>query len=183
MTASARRRSSRCSPTPRPMAARRSSASTPMRPRCFLLATARSRSSARCASPFSTIRPSRSARAPARPRFVSIGRSRPRSTAAWWRLRARRTARSSSMAPAPRRSGRSKCVASTRTRRSTGWRRRARSMGDCPTRSAARWRRFTPAPARSKPGPGSRRSPTISSKTTPRSGRSPTFFRLRRSSY
>src|SRR6516225_7703275 len=49
MTAGARRRSLRCSPTPRPMAARQSSASTPMRPRCFLPATARSRSSARCA--------------------------------------------------------------------------------------------------------------------------------------
>jgi hypothetical protein len=48
---------------------------------------------------------------------------------------------------------------------------------------AARWRRFTPAPARSKPGPGSRRSPTISSKTMPRSGRCPSFFRPPRSSY
>src|SRR6516164_6120275 len=92
MTARARRRSSRCSPTPRPMMARRSSASTPMRPRCFSPAPAPLRSSARCAFPFSTIRLSPSARAPARRSFGSICRSRPRSTAAWWRSRARRTA-------------------------------------------------------------------------------------------
>ena len=183
MTATVRRRSSRCSLTPRPMAARRLRASTPMPPRCFSPALARSRSSARCAFPFWTIRPSPSAKAPAKRSFGSIGRSRPRSTAAWWGSRARRTAPSSSMAPARRWSGRSKCTASTRMRRSTGWRRRARSMRRCPRRSGARWRPFTPAPARSKPSPGSRRSPTISSKTTPRCGRCPTFFRVPRSSY
>src|SRR5207244_5413629 len=59
--------------------------------------------------------------------------------------RARRTAPSSSRAPARRWSGRSKCTASTRMRRSTGWRRRARSMRRCPRRSGARWRPFTPA--------------------------------------
>ena len=53
---SPRRRSSRCWPTPRPMAAERSSGSTPTRPRCSLPARAPSRSSARCASRSWTIR-------------------------------------------------------------------------------------------------------------------------------
>jgi hypothetical protein len=62
---------------------------------------------------------------------------------------------SSSMARARRSNGHSKCAVSTRMRRSTGWRRRAKSMRCSRMRSAARWRRFTPAPARSKLSRGS----------------------------
>ena len=72
-------RSSRCSPTPRPMAESRSSASIPMPPRCFSPAPARSRSSMPCASRSWITRRSIAANKPARRSSRSTGHSLPTS--------------------------------------------------------------------------------------------------------
>ena len=173
-TPSRRRRCSRCSPTPRPMAARRSSASTPMRPRCFSPASARSRSSARCAFRSSTIRRWRSARPPARRSSRSTGRSR-REIYRGVRgdhARGGRQARARRQRRAGRMGGRDAALRRGR-RRSTSWRRRAGSTPHSPTRSAARSRPRMPRRRRSRPSRGSRRSPTISTRTTRRCARTP----------
>src|SRR5947209_9514610 len=80
--------------------------------------------------------------------------------------RARATTGSSSKDPARPWNGRSKCAASTRTRRSIAWQRQEGLMRRSPMRSVTRWRHFTPAPARSRPSHGSRHLANLSGKTT-----------------
>ena len=174
-------RSSRCWPTPRPTAATRSAASTPMRPSVFLAGTRAFKVKRAVRFPFldySTLDQAQGRLRGGASR--SIGPSRPTYTAAWCRSRARRTADSRSTATARRSSGRSRCAASTRTQRSTGWRKRARSMRRSPTRSAARWRQRMRRRRRSRPSPGSRRSPPTSTRTPLRSGEMPRAFSARR---
>ena len=177
-----RSRSSRCSPIPRPMAASRSSASTPMPPRCSSPASARSRSSARCAFRSSII-PRWTKRKAACEAEIAVNRPfAPEiyrgvvpitreadgrlalggdGTPVEWAVEMRRfdeTATLDHLADAGKDRRRA--------------RRRARPRG---RGRACRWR------PRSKPRPGSRRSPTISSRTTRHSARRPSCFRPPRS--
>ena len=122
------RRFSRFWPIPQPMAARRSSASIPMRPLFSWPARALSRSSARCAFPSWTTRPSTSARQACEAEIEVNRPLAPEIYRGVVPITRDATARSRSTAMARRSNGRSRCTASTRTQRSTIWRMRARSM-------------------------------------------------------
>ena len=141
---------------PRPMAERRSSASTPMRPRYSWPAPAPSRSSARCAFPSSTIRPSTSASRPARPSSRSTARSRRKSIAASCRSRAKPDGRLALDGAGTPVEWAVEMRRFDEKRPSTTSLRRAGSTPRWPTRSAAPWRRRTRRRPRSMPVPGSK---------------------------
>ena len=146
-----RRRSSRCSPIPRPMAARQVKRIDTHAASVFLAGDRALKVKRAVRFPFldySTLDKRKAACEAelAINRPFAPGHLSPRGR----RSRARRTDGSRSTATASRSNGRSRCAASTRTRRSTISPTPGRSTPRSPTRSAARWRRRMPMRARGR---------------------------------